>query len=58
MDDYIDARTITTPFGLFDCDVPCDGSVAVDRVAQGRRRRPAAAADPRRGGRHRRSPNA
>ena len=22
-------RTITTPFGLFDCDVPCDGSVAV-----------------------------
>ena len=22
-------RMITTPFGLYDCDVPCDGSVAV-----------------------------
>jgi acetyl-CoA acetyltransferase/uncharacterized OB-fold protein len=29
MDDYLDARTITTPFGLYDCDVPCDGAVAV-----------------------------
>jgi len=29
IDDYMNARTITTPFGLFDCDVPCDGSVAV-----------------------------
>lgn len=29
MDDYMDARPITSPFGLFDCDVPCDGSVAV-----------------------------
>jgi acetyl-CoA acetyltransferase/uncharacterized OB-fold protein len=29
MDDYLNARTITTPFGLFDCDVPCDGSVAI-----------------------------
>ena len=29
MDDYLLARTITTPFGLYDCDVPCDGSVAV-----------------------------
>ncbi|HEY3671470.1 MAG TPA: zinc ribbon domain-containing protein [Acidimicrobiia bacterium] len=29
LDDYLGARTITTPFGLFDCDVPCDGSVAV-----------------------------
>ena len=29
MDDYMNARTITTPFGLYDCDVPCDGSVAV-----------------------------
>ncbi|WP_137872074.1 OB-fold domain-containing protein [Rhodococcus sp. Q] len=29
MDDYLGARPITTPFGLFDCDVPCDGSVAV-----------------------------
>src|SRR5207237_9800113 len=26
---YLDARLITTPFGLFDCDVPCDGAVAV-----------------------------
>ncbi|GAA4984013.1 OB-fold domain-containing protein [Yinghuangia aomiensis] len=29
MDDYLSARTITTPLGLFDCDVPCDGAVAV-----------------------------
>lgn len=29
MDDYLQARTITTPFGLYDCDVPCDGAVAV-----------------------------
>ncbi|MGW3285840.1 thiolase C-terminal domain-containing protein [Streptomyces sp. NPDC001002] len=29
MDDYLQARPITTPFGLYDCDVPCDGSVAV-----------------------------
>ncbi|MBH0123541.1 OB-fold domain-containing protein [Rhodococcus sp. HM1] len=29
MDDYLNARAITTPFGLYDCDVPCDGSVAV-----------------------------
>ncbi|MEO3787487.1 OB-fold domain-containing protein [Actinocorallia sp. B10E7] len=29
MDDYLNVRTITTPFGLYDCDVPCDGSVAV-----------------------------
>lgn len=29
LDDYFDARLITTPFGLFDCDVPCDGAVAV-----------------------------
>ncbi|WP_280382650.1 thiolase C-terminal domain-containing protein [Nocardia wallacei] len=29
MDDYLTARPITTPFGLYDCDVPCDGSVAV-----------------------------
>jgi acetyl-CoA acetyltransferase/uncharacterized OB-fold protein len=29
MDDYMGARPITTPFGLFDCDVPCDGAVAV-----------------------------
>ena len=29
MDDYLAARTITTPFGLYDCDVPCDASIAV-----------------------------
>jgi acetyl-CoA acetyltransferase len=29
MDDYMAARPITTPFGLYDCDVPCDGAVAV-----------------------------
>jgi len=29
MDDYLSARIITTPFGLYDCDVPCDGAVAV-----------------------------
>ncbi len=29
MEDYLNARMITTPFGLYDCDVPCDGSTAV-----------------------------
>ena len=29
IDDYLDGRMITTPFGLFDCDVPCDGSTAL-----------------------------
>ncbi|MFI2336612.1 thiolase C-terminal domain-containing protein [Nocardia rhamnosiphila] len=29
MDNYLGARPITTPFGLYDCDVPCDGAVAV-----------------------------
>lgn len=29
MDDYLSARPITSPFGLFDCDVPCDASIAV-----------------------------
>jgi acetyl-CoA acetyltransferase/uncharacterized OB-fold protein len=29
MDDYLDARMISTPFGLFDCDAPVDGAVAV-----------------------------
>ncbi len=29
MADYLSARTVTTPFGLYDCDVPCDASVAV-----------------------------
>lgn len=29
MEDYLSARPITTPFGLFDCDVPCDASIAI-----------------------------
>ena len=29
MDDYLSARMITTPFCLYDCDVPCDGGTAV-----------------------------
>ncbi len=29
MDDYLAARPITSPFGLYDCDVPCDGAVAL-----------------------------
>jgi acetyl-CoA acetyltransferase len=29
MDDYLSARMITTPFGLYDCDVPADASVAI-----------------------------
>jgi acetyl-CoA acetyltransferase/uncharacterized OB-fold protein len=29
MEDYLSARMVTTPFGLLDCDIPCDGSVAV-----------------------------
>jgi acetyl-CoA acetyltransferase len=29
MDDYLGARPISSPFGLFDCDALCDGAVAV-----------------------------
>lgn len=29
IDDYMNARMITTPFCLLDCDVPCDGATAV-----------------------------
>lgn len=29
IDDYLGARMVSTPFGLFDCDVPVDGSIAV-----------------------------
>lgn len=29
MDDYLSARLITTPFGLYDCDVPADASIAI-----------------------------
>lgn len=28
MDDYLNARPISDPFGLYDCDVPVDGSAA------------------------------
>ncbi|MDH3047219.1 OB-fold domain-containing protein [Gordonia alkanivorans] len=29
IDDYLSARMVSSPFGLYDCDIPCDGSVAV-----------------------------
>ncbi len=29
IEDYLGARMITTPLGLYDCDAPCDGAVAV-----------------------------
>jgi acetyl-CoA acetyltransferase len=29
MADYLGARLVTTPFGLLDCDVPIDGSIAL-----------------------------
>jgi len=29
IDDYFAARMVSTPFGLYDCDVPVDGAVAV-----------------------------
>jgi acetyl-CoA acetyltransferase len=29
MDDYLAGRPISTPFGLYDCDIPVDGSIAV-----------------------------
>ena len=29
MEDYFNARMITTPFCLYDCDVPCDGGTAI-----------------------------
>ena len=29
LDQYLDARLVSTPFGLYDCDVPCDGAVAL-----------------------------
>jgi acetyl-CoA acetyltransferase/uncharacterized OB-fold protein len=35
MDDYLSARPITSPFGLYDCDVPCDASIAVVVSAAG-----------------------
>ena len=35
MDDYLSARMISTPFGLYDCDVPVDASTAVVISAAG-----------------------
>jgi acetyl-CoA acetyltransferase len=35
---YLGARIISTPFGLFDCDVPCDGATAVIVSARERSR--------------------
>jgi acetyl-CoA acetyltransferase len=29
LDEYLSARMISSPFGLYDCDVPCDGAIAV-----------------------------
>jgi acetyl-CoA acetyltransferase/uncharacterized OB-fold protein len=29
LDDYLSARMISSPFGLYDCDVPCDGAIAI-----------------------------
>ncbi|HEY6623030.1 MAG TPA: thiolase family protein [Acidimicrobiales bacterium] len=29
LDDYLSARIISWPFGLYDCDVPCDGATAI-----------------------------
>ena len=29
MEDYLAARMVSTPFGLYDCDIPCDASIAV-----------------------------
>jgi acetyl-CoA acetyltransferase len=29
LDDYLASRPVSTPFGLLDCDVPVDGSIAV-----------------------------
>jgi acetyl-CoA acetyltransferase len=29
MEDYLNARPVSAPFGLFDCDVPVDGSIAL-----------------------------
>ena len=53
LDDYYASRMITTPFRLFDCDAPVDGSTAVivSAVEHAAERRPPGR--PRRGGGHR-----
>lgn len=45
LDDYLAARMISSPLGLYDCDVPCDGAVAIvlsaaDAAADTRRPNP------------------
>jgi acetyl-CoA acetyltransferase len=45
MDDYLSARMISWPLGLYDCDTPCDGATAlvvssVDAARDTRRREP------------------
>jgi acetyl-CoA acetyltransferase len=48
MDDYLSARPITSPFGLYDCDVPCDASIAIvvsDAATAGDLPRPAVRVD-------------
>jgi acetyl-CoA acetyltransferase/uncharacterized OB-fold protein len=44
MDDYLSARLVSTPFGLYDCDVPADASIAIvvsrRETAQDLRHRP------------------
>jgi acetyl-CoA acetyltransferase len=35
LDDYLAARPVSSPFGLLDCDVPIDGSIAVVISAAG-----------------------
>ena len=41
-DDYMNARMISTPFCLYDCDVPCDGATAVIVSRRDRAQGPAA----------------
>ena len=55
MDDYMNARMISTPFCLYDCDVPCDGATAVIVSRRERAQGPAPPAVARRGGRVARS---
>jgi len=38
LEDYLGARLVATPFGLYDCDVPCDGATAVIVSARERAR--------------------
>jgi acetyl-CoA acetyltransferase len=48
LEQYLSARIISTPFGLYDCDVPVDGSTAVvvsRREEAGDRRRPVVAVE-------------